>query len=43
VASTSAPQAYPAACAAVTIGADGSEHLALLKYNAGEADYWPED
>jgi hypothetical protein len=27
----------------VTVGADGEEHLALLKYNAGECDYWPAD
>ena len=33
----------PGYCAAVTVGADGEEHLALLRYNAGPADYWPED
>jgi hypothetical protein len=33
----------PGYCAAVTIDADGSEHLALLAYNAGPANYWPED
>jgi hypothetical protein len=33
----------PGYCAALTIGADGEEHLALLRYNAGEADYWPHD
>jgi hypothetical protein len=27
----------------VTIGADGEEHLARLRYNAGPCDYWPED
>ena len=27
----------------MTVGADGEEHLALLRYNAGPADYWPED
>ena len=25
------------------IGANGEEHLALLRYNAGSADFWPED
>ena len=27
----------------MTIGADGEAHLALLKYNAGECEYWPLD
>lgn len=31
----------PGWCAAVTIGATGEEHLALLAYNAGP--YWPPD
>ena len=33
----------PGYCPAVTIGADRQEHLALLRYNAGPADYWPRD
>jgi hypothetical protein len=33
----------PGYCAAVTVGADGEEHLALLRYNAGAADSWPPD
>ena len=30
-------------CAAVTVGADGEEHLALLKYSAAACEYRPED
>lgn len=30
-------------CAAVTIDADGEEHFAILKYNAGQTDYRPLD
>jgi hypothetical protein len=33
----------PGYCAAVTIGSDGTEHYVLLRYDTGEADYWPED
>ena len=33
----------PNYCAAEVIGADGQEHFALLRYNAGPCDYWPAD
>jgi hypothetical protein len=33
----------PGYCAAVTTGADGEEHLALLKYSAAACEYRPED
>ena len=33
----------PGHCAAVVLGADGVEHLAVLRYHAGEADYRPQD